>query len=243
MCDANNLLAYLAGAMDSDGYFSIKKSTYHIRVVKDSINPSYSEKIGLKQVTREVPELLKKTFGGSLRLEKKSTKNGKPLFSWTATDINASEACRLLLPFLLIKIRQANLILELRESKDEKYRKPSYWFLQEFPYWESMEMITLSKASSMLNHRNSSSISRCIASGSILALPYNHKKEEARIPRLLIERLIECQSSDGKAIVRPPELITWREKLCQEIRELNKIGTGEHPIYLRTGPYAPAKIN
>ena len=55
-------LAYLAGALDSDGHFSIKRTTYHMRVRGDANAPVFEEVIGLKQTCSSVPDLLKGMF-------------------------------------------------------------------------------------------------------------------------------------------------------------------------------------
>ena len=122
------LLAYLAGCIDSDGCISIKKSTYHQRVRKEATNPVYSERVMLKQVTPQVPELLRDTFGGYYFTSKGREPNNKPLFGWQVTDTQAANAARLLRPFLRIKHPQADLVLELRASKQPPYGKLGYWF-------------------------------------------------------------------------------------------------------------------
>lgn len=110
-------LAYLAGVIDSDGYLSVKRTTYHMRVRGDAGNPVFSEKIGCKQVTPEAIDLLHATFNGYRRVEKPSTANGRPLHSWVVTDRNAAAAAEALLPFLRIKREQAILLLQLRALK------------------------------------------------------------------------------------------------------------------------------
>jgi hypothetical protein len=110
--------AYLAGCLDCDGYFTIKRSTYAMRVTGDAHNPVYSEKIGLKQVKPEVVELLFKYFAGYKRIEKPSARNGKPLFAWSVTDKQAVACISALLPYLRVKREQAELLLQLRESKE-----------------------------------------------------------------------------------------------------------------------------
>ena len=112
-------LAYLAGAVDSDGYFTIKRSTYGIRVRGDMRVPTFSERIGLKQVTSVVPNMLHQAFGGSLRVENPSALRGLPLHSWMVTDRQAAIASRSLLPYLRIKHRQAELLLALRALKEQ----------------------------------------------------------------------------------------------------------------------------
>ena len=110
--------AYLAGCVDCDGYFTIKRSTYHMRVRNDASNPVFSEKVGLKQVIPVVVDLLQEYFGGYRRIEKPSAKNGKPLHAWSVTDKQAVACVQCLLPYLKVKLAQANVLIELRRSKD-----------------------------------------------------------------------------------------------------------------------------
>lgn len=114
----NELLAYLAGAIDSDGSIGIRRSTYHQRVRGDARAPVYSERVGLKQVTPQIPELLKECFGGHLGTTRSQTANGRDLLSWQVTDKAAAECLRALLPFLRVKRAQAENCLALRASKD-----------------------------------------------------------------------------------------------------------------------------
>ena len=110
-------LAYLAGAIDSDGTIGIKRSTYAMRVTQDSKSPTFSERVALRQVVPIIPEMLKAKFGGSLYMTAPSTPNGKPLYSWAATDLRAAECLNALLPYLRIKKAQAVNCLELRKVK------------------------------------------------------------------------------------------------------------------------------
>jgi hypothetical protein len=115
-------LIYLAGLLDADGYFSIG--------VSDSImnhgrpNPQWFESAGLKQVTPLGPRLLHETFGGWHGNEKPSAPGGKPLFTWRVTHITAGRCIERLLPFLRIKQRQAEIVLQLSIHKSKnKNRK------------------------------------------------------------------------------------------------------------------------
>lgn len=112
-------LAYLAGVMDSDGYFTIKRSTYNIRKIKDSKNPHYCERVGIKQVQPEAIELIYENFGGYFHIEKPNTKNGKPLNSIQLSNLKAHKFIKAIHPFLRIKKRQADILLKLRKSLNE----------------------------------------------------------------------------------------------------------------------------
>jgi len=103
-------LAYLAGAMDADGFFSIRHHT-----IRGST--TYSESIGLGQVSDIVPNMLCNAFGGTVRQRQRDPK-WKPFFYWVASNKNAAAATKILLPHLRLKRRQAELICELRVSKE-----------------------------------------------------------------------------------------------------------------------------
>jgi len=236
-------LAYLAGAMDSDGCISIKKSTYHLRVRKDSSNPTYSEQLSLKQVTPQIPELLAATFGGMVRLAAGQTENSKPLFHWQTTDTTAARAAQMLLPYLLVKCRQAELVLELRASKEGRYRQLSYWFEKENPDWREGELIVASEAMRILGYSTRGLLSQAVGNKSILAIPVPRggHKEYPRFPKAFVQAYAEfaATSSDNRGRRRPPQLIAWRDRLWQQVRELNKIGVYGTAIYHRTGCHAP----
>ena len=234
------VMAYLSGAMDSDGYFSIRRSTYHCRVMKDATNATYSERIGLHQVTPDIPELLQQCFGGTCYLSKPQAENRRGLYRWTVTDLNAAKACAEMLPYLRVKHAQAKLLLELRESKAIGFHSHAYWFKKAFPDWERLELISTNEAIRILGYRNRAMISQAIRTGTLVGLLCNRKNREApRIPRILVDRLLGMKGKDGKCRLMPTELIEWRERLCSDVRELNKTGVNGTPIYHRTGPYAP----
>lgn len=111
------LKAYLAGCLDCDGWLTIKRNTYAMRVRGDASQPVYGERVGLKQITPDVPALLREYFGGYLRTEKPSVKNGRPLHSWSATDKQAIECVSSLLPYMRVKRQQAEILLQLRALK------------------------------------------------------------------------------------------------------------------------------
>lgn len=120
-------LAYLAGAIDSDGTIGVKRSTYSMRVLKDSGNAVFSERVALRQVTQIIPDMLKNHFGGSLYMTKPSVARGRPLYSWAATDLRAATCLRALLPFLRIKREQAINCLALRDVKTESRLSRVAW--------------------------------------------------------------------------------------------------------------------
>lgn len=237
------IYAYLAGALDADGSFGIKRSTYHKRVLRDADNPTFSETVALKQVTPQVPQLLKDTFGGYMRVAPPNTPNSRPAYVYVATDRVASEICRQVMPYLRIKQEQASTLLVLRHTKEKTaYQQHSYWFLQNYPNWESSPLITSTEAAELLGYTHVASVSQAIRKGTLVALPYDNKGQQVpRIPLLLVERIASEQRTAGRRAKRPPELISWREELYQKVRELNKTGVDGTPVYHKSGYYTPAE--
>ena len=103
-------LAYLAGAMDADGFLSM-------RVHKISGCVTYSEFVGLGQVQDTVPSLLCKAFGGTVRQRNRDPK-WKTFYYWVVTNKGAAKCAKTILPYLKIKRRQAQIICALRKSKN-----------------------------------------------------------------------------------------------------------------------------
>lgn len=112
------IYAYLAGVIDSDGYITIKRLSYNIRVAKDSTNATYSEMVGIKQTSNEAIVLINELFGGHLGIEKPNTPNGKPLYRCQLTNKKAVEFIKCIYPYLRIKKKQAEILLRLRELNE-----------------------------------------------------------------------------------------------------------------------------
>lgn len=110
-------LAYLAGIIDADGTIGVKRSTYAMRVRGDAGAPIYSERIAVRQVEPAAVDLLAATFGGSRYMTRPSSKNGRPLYTWSITDAKAAACLTAIRPFLRIKAAQADNALRLRPIK------------------------------------------------------------------------------------------------------------------------------
>jgi hypothetical protein len=113
------ILAYCAGVIDSDGTIGIKRNSYSMRVIGDCGQATYSERICVKQVEPHAVDLLHSLFGGTRYNARPGVKHGKPLHVWQVTDRKAVACLRALVPFLRIKLVQAENCLRLREIKEK----------------------------------------------------------------------------------------------------------------------------
>jgi hypothetical protein len=101
------LLAWMAGFVDADG---------SIGIVSVGKTRNYRPKLTVCNTNYEAVLVFEKEFGGKVRKRvwkgaKKA--NWKPCFEWSLTCAAACRAVELLRPYLRIKHRQADLVLEL----------------------------------------------------------------------------------------------------------------------------------
>jgi hypothetical protein len=108
-------LAYIAGAIDSDGYITAKRQTYGVRVRKDAKYPTFYERIGIKQTSPEIVDMINREYGGYRYSARPSAKNGKMLHAVELRNQKAAALIKDIFPFLRIKRRQAELAMQLRE--------------------------------------------------------------------------------------------------------------------------------
>lgn len=109
--------AYLAGIIDGEGYVGIKKTNNRT----DCQNPQYHERIQVRMIDETAISFLTEVLGGNYYKETEHSKySKKPLYCYQASDKTAASIIKKLFPYLIVKKRQANLILKLRESKENK---------------------------------------------------------------------------------------------------------------------------
>lgn len=235
-------LAYLAGAMDSDGYFTIKRCTYHQRKVNGHYSASYTERIGLKQTDSLIPHLLQTMFGGCCFIEKKQG-NCKDLWVFLCEHKKAVDAIHALYPFLKIKKDRAGLILKFSYWKHHKpARFLSFWYNIKHPDWRKEPMLTIPEAQIKLNYKQRTSVNMALSKGALLALPRERNGHNFTpcIPKGLVELMVHCRTkSKRRGPVMPPPLLKKFEFFWQAVREANKLGINGTPVYHRSSCFTP----
>ena len=110
-------VAYLAGVMDSDGYFTIHKNA------RTTASPIYSSGFGINQVESEAIILARDTFGGTIKMidyTKAYTQgkrfSNKPMYYWVCPASMQKSVLEALIPLLRIKRKQAEILLRLRKD-------------------------------------------------------------------------------------------------------------------------------
>jgi len=107
-------IIYCAGLLDGEGYVGIKKSLY----IKSCPSPTYHERIQIRMIDEPAIKLFQSLFGGNYYKEKSHCSNGRPLYCYQASDKKASNICRILMPYLMIKDKNVKVLLKLRKNKE-----------------------------------------------------------------------------------------------------------------------------
>lgn len=115
--------AYWAGILDGEGCVNITTTK-----PKDRITPYHFLRIMIYNSKRELLEKAKREFGcGTIQTHKSWSKvlnyQGKIIFAWGASTRDAEKCLRILLPYLFLKKKQAELALEFQEAKSTKKGK------------------------------------------------------------------------------------------------------------------------
>jgi len=111
-------VAYIAGVIDSDGWFTIHRN------VKQSAKPVYSPRMGINQAEKPAVELAHELFGGNIKIVDHQSRHGhgKPLHCWVIGSDGLIEAIEELLPHFRLKWADALCALMLQKNIRE-YKK------------------------------------------------------------------------------------------------------------------------
>jgi hypothetical protein len=113
--DSTHVHAYLAGAIDADGYITIGRSTRKVGNRYGHTPTYYVAKVGFVETSPIIPDLLKETFGGSTYQHQPKNPSHKRVYSWQVSSKIAGPTLHALMPFLRLKQCQAELTLALIE--------------------------------------------------------------------------------------------------------------------------------
>lgn len=105
-------IIYLAGLMDGESYIGIKRSQS-----KHQVSTLYQERIQVRMTEPQGLDLIKEVFGGSYYKEKPHSAKGRPLYCYQASDRQAAKILVAILPYLRIKKRIAEAVLEFHRLR------------------------------------------------------------------------------------------------------------------------------
>jgi hypothetical protein len=103
--------AYFAGIIDGEGCISIRKSECN----KFERSPRYAARITVGNTSRHLIEQIFLLFGGSVAYRFGTTKK-RPCWLWSLQSRKAREVIRVVRPYLVVKVEQADLLAEFIDN-------------------------------------------------------------------------------------------------------------------------------
>jgi hypothetical protein len=109
--------SYLAGLFDGEGSFTISNLVRHDR-------PAYAfREIFITNTNVKIMDWLSKNFGGKVRVSRYGDKGWKDVYKWHASAKDHKYIIRNILPFLIVKKKQAEKVLEFILLKEKQNTK------------------------------------------------------------------------------------------------------------------------
>ena len=107
-------LAYLAGAIDSDGSIQVMRNRGDVRKT-DGVRPNYyAVRVTVVQVDRRLPDYFMARFGGTVYHYESSTGH-RSWYVWTVAGQHAANVLRQVRRFLVLKNKQADSAITLAD--------------------------------------------------------------------------------------------------------------------------------
>lgn len=208
-------LAYMAGALDSDGYIGVQRSTYKLRVQGDATQAIYSARVQLKQVEPEAVDLFHNTFGGHRFLTAPNTQRGRQLWTWQVHSAACQPVLEGVLPYLRIKRLRAENALETCRlcTLPKRFVVPSIV--------PGEPMVTVTEAAHRLGkHRGT--IYQAVCQGSVPAVRGSRNGGHPTI--FIPESFLAIWATRGSTPRRSSEVTGQLEACYQRAKELNHVG-------------------
>ena len=131
------LYAYLAGVMDSEGTIRItqEKLSRH-----PNWNPRYNGAVSMGMASKEIILLFQKTFTPNANIRIERVPNRKIIYRWGTSGSNiVPEILKKLLPYLIEKKKQAELVIMFCEGKKTKgFQRSNYLPKKEIRWREDL---------------------------------------------------------------------------------------------------------
>lgn len=111
----NTHIAYLAGIIDGEGSIYIGAYSSNPKTK----TPHYQTNIEVTNTDKNLIDWLSQTFGGrtAFYTAKQTPKNSRrAVYRWMASGERVTHLCELILPYLIVKKRQCEIMLQMRET-------------------------------------------------------------------------------------------------------------------------------
>ncbi len=124
--------AYMAGIMDGEGTFYIGNYSGN----RKNGDKHYQTLIAVCSTDKCLIEWLDKTFGGSTREytpNQRAKNSRKRVYRWQATSNRMLHICEVILPYLVIKKRQCEIMIEIRSTYSDLHNVKGRQHVQNLP--------------------------------------------------------------------------------------------------------------
>lgn len=208
------LVAYCAGIMDADGHIGIHVNWY--RVGRDARQPSYQPRVQVKQVDADAVDLFRALFAGHRYLDSSAVHkgSGRPTWVWQVHSAACRPVLEALRPYLRIKDRQADLVLELCGVNASPRRQR--WVIPEVVEGEAL--LPLAVAAEMAGR----SYATAIQSVKLGNIPFVRRREGSGHLRVFVpESYVEEWRTRGRGAMRQPTITARMDEIAAAIKALN----------------------
>jgi hypothetical protein len=110
LCLNEKVLAYFAGLFDGEGCINVTE----VKPRPGRCSPTFQTLAQVSMTDRRSLDLLMDSFGGSIRLASK--KGARPIWIWRVYHKTAKQFLEAILPYLVVKKLQAELLIELENG-------------------------------------------------------------------------------------------------------------------------------
>jgi hypothetical protein len=115
-----DILSYCAGIFDADGCFTMYEYTS-----KGSAKYPYMKGQAVVEIREEkIVDLFMTTFGGIKQVKQPKNPSHSKTFIWKATGPTLDYYIKIIEPYLLLKVEQARLIVQMRQVRCGKTSSP-----------------------------------------------------------------------------------------------------------------------
>ncbi len=213
----------MAGVLDSDGHIGVHVNWYRVKTVGDARQPTFQPRVSVKQIDEGATSLFADVFGGHLYVDESACRrgSGRAMNVWQVHSRTAVVIVEQLRPFLRIKTRQADLIIELGRINASPRRRR--WDVPTIVPGESM--VPLAEAA----ERARRSYATAIQSVRLENIPFERRKVGSGKPRIFVpESFIPTWRDRGQAPQRSKTLTDRMEQIAVEVKSLNSGARGQH---------------
>lgn len=209
-------LSYCAGVMDSDGHIGVHVNWYRVKTRGDAKQPTYQPRCSVKQIDHEAVQLFHELFGGHCYVDTTNVRGSKrPINVWQVHSAACRRVLEALRPFLRIKTRQADLVLELCDLNQSK-RSRTFVVPAVVP---GEPMLPLAEAAAMAGRSYATAI-QCVKLGNI---PFERVDRRLFVPASFVNEW----RTRGRAAMRRPEVTERMADIAEEIKSLNSGKRGQ----------------